>query len=266
MTIESLMQTCSELGIKLTLKGDDSDRLQVDAPKGALTAELREALTAQKPAVIAFLKEQASRQAHGPNFGHDSEVTETRAPASTTRYSPEATALIREQSVTTPPQFRHTDFEVNKLLAGNPYNQSVIDAKDAATRQVISAQLLAALAGRDSEQQDNARRGFMIHGYFDDAVQQLRTADSPAERAGAARKLGVVGDSSATVHLIESLHDGAPEVRRAAAESLGQIGDPSAVAPLNELLLRETSRQLPAAVIRHAMIHAAVHLLDASPR
>jgi hypothetical protein len=254
MTIESLMQTCAELGIKLALKGDYSDRLQVDAPKGALTPELREALTSQKPAVIAFLKEQESRQAQGPTFDHDPEVTETRAPASTQWNSPEATPLIREQSVThTPAPLGHTDAEVNKLLSGRPYNPSVIDAKDLAARQAISAQLLSALAGRNSEQQMYARRGFMDHGYFDDAVQQLRTADSPAERAAAARKLGVVGDSSATVHLTESLRDGAPEVRRAAAESLGQIGDPTAIPPLNELLLRETSRQLPAAVIRHAI-------------
>ena len=271
MTVESLMQTCKELGIKLALKGGDSDRLQVDAPKGALTAELREALTAQKPAVIVFLKELATRQAQGPTSDYDSEVTETRTPASIPWNSPEATALIREQSVpTTPAHSLHTDVEVNKLLSGSAYNPSVIDAKDSATRQVISAQLLTALAGRNSEQQGHARRGFLSHGYFDDTVQQLRTADSPAERAAAARKLGVVGDQSATVHLIESLRDGAPEVRRAAAESLGQIGDPAAVAPLNELLLRETSRQLPAAVIRHVInsitVTAARRPASESPR
>ena len=31
MSVDSIMQTCAELGIKLTLKGDDNDRLQVDA-------------------------------------------------------------------------------------------------------------------------------------------------------------------------------------------------------------------------------------------
>ena len=35
MTVDSLMQTCEELGIKLALKADDNSRLQVDAPKGA---------------------------------------------------------------------------------------------------------------------------------------------------------------------------------------------------------------------------------------
>ena len=38
MTAQSLMRLCSQLGIKLTLKSDDDERLLVDAPKGALTA------------------------------------------------------------------------------------------------------------------------------------------------------------------------------------------------------------------------------------
>lgn len=56
MTVDSLFQTCEALGIKLTLKDDGSDRLVVDAPKGALTPSLREELSARKPQLIAFLK------------------------------------------------------------------------------------------------------------------------------------------------------------------------------------------------------------------
>ena len=54
-------------------------------------------------------------------------------------------------------------------------------------------------------------------------------------------------------HPVASLQDGVWKCARAAAESLGQIGDPSAIAPLNDPLLRETSRQLPQAVIRHVI-------------
>ena len=42
MSAESLMRICDELGIKLALKGYNSDRLEVDAPKGVVTASLRE--------------------------------------------------------------------------------------------------------------------------------------------------------------------------------------------------------------------------------
>ena len=55
MKLEALLETCSQLGIKLELAGENNDRLKVDAPKGALTAELREALTSNKPELIAFL-------------------------------------------------------------------------------------------------------------------------------------------------------------------------------------------------------------------
>ena len=211
MTAASLMQMCAELGIKLELKGDDNNRLQVDAPKGALTAALRDALAAHKPELIAILKtrQEASRPTQTSTFEQDSEVTESRVPTSTTGNSPEATPLILEQPLTNPPsQLDGTDLAVSKLLSGSEY---------------------------------------------DDAVNQLRTGDSPSERAAAARKLGVLGNPKAIADLVASLQDGAPEVRRAATESLGQIGDRSAIAPLNELMLRETSRQLPEAVIRHAI-------------
>src|SRR6185295_1308641 len=136
---------------------------------------------------------------------------------------------------------------------------SVVDSEDPATRQNVSAQLLAALVGRNSAERGRAGQAFLNHGFFNEAVMQLRSADSPTERAAAARKLGAVCDQKGTTHLIASLEDGAPEVRRAAVESLGQLGDPAAIPALNELLLRETSRQLPSAVIRHAINSIAVY-------
>ena len=219
MTGESLMRLCAELGIKLTLTGDNNDRLQVDAPKGAMTSSLREALAARKPELIAILKtenNQVSKQAQAPTSSQTSEPAKSHAPASNWN-SPEANPLIQEQPLPST-QFERTHVEVKKLLSGNEYEASMMDTKDSATRQIIGAHLLAALAGRNSDEHENARRAFMDHGYFDDATKQLRTADSPAERAAAARKLGVLRDFRSTAHLIESLDDSAPEVRRASVE------------------------------------------------
>ena len=260
MTVESLMQRCAELGIKLTLKADDLDRLVVDAPKGTLTMPLREALTAHKPDLIAILKtsDQEPSITQVPSPSKPSEAIESRAPASTWN-SPEATPLISGPPLSvTHVQLGDLDVEVKKLLSGSQYDEGVIDPKDSAARQIIAAQLLAALGGRNSEQHEHARRAFINYGYLDETSKQLRTGDSPAERAAAARKLGVVRSPMATAHLIASLHDSAPEVRRAATESLGQLGDPAAIPSLNELLMRETSRQLPEAVIRHAINSIAV--------
>src|SRR5687768_11810776 len=65
MTIESLIQTCTQLGIKLGLAGENNDRLKVDAPKGALNESLRNALTARKPELIAFLTAQQADDENG---------------------------------------------------------------------------------------------------------------------------------------------------------------------------------------------------------
>ena len=261
MSAQSIMQTCAELGIKLALKGGDSDRLLVDAPKGALTTPIREALAAHKTEIVAALKmKKVSPQSLPQTLSQDSGETLTRTPASNTPHSPEARPLILDRPLTNPPaQLDRTGVEVNKLLSGSDYDANIIGSGDPAARQIVSAQLLAALVGRNSAQQNRARQAFMNHGFFNDTTMQLRAADSPAERAAAARKLGAVGNQEATAHLIASLDDSAPEVRRAAVESLGQLADPSAIAPLNELLLRETSRQLPTAVIRHAINSIAVN-------
>ncbi len=253
MTIDSLIQTCEALGIKLALKSDGSDRLVVDAPKGALTPSLRDELAARKPQLIAFLKtrNQTASQAQ-VSTSHSSE-TEGRAPAIRTNV-PEARSLIQEQPLSvTSTQFEAAEGEVKKLLAGREYDVNVVDAQDSATRQIISAQLLVALASGNGDTRDAARRAFMGHGYFDDATRQLRSADSPAERVAAARQLAVVQVSSANAPLIAALYDSAPEVRRASVEALAQVGDTAAISPLHELLAREQSRQLPEAVIRQAI-------------
>ena len=70
--------------------------------------------------------------------------------------------------------------------------------------------------------------------------QRVQTAESPADRVAAARRLGMVGSQLATAHLIAALFDDALEVRRASAEALIQIGDPSvAIAPLNAIVIGE---------------------------
>src|SRR5215216_6042494 len=134
MTTEALMQTCAELGIKLSLREDDDSRLLVDAPKGALTASLRDALAAHKPDLIAAIKKSTARasQAH---------ETATPIPARISPNSPEATPLILEQSLTNPPlQSRQTEVEVSKLLSGSDFDESVVNSSDVVSRQTVSTQ------------------------------------------------------------------------------------------------------------------------------
>src|ERR1700674_2369398 len=125
MTVQSLMQRCSELGIKVSLKADDNDRLLVDAPKGTLSADLRDALAAHKLDLIAILKtnDQEYSLTQTPTPTQTSEETQSRASARSTWNAPEATPLSSERPLSSnPAQFDTTDAEVKKLLSGNEYD------------------------------------------------------------------------------------------------------------------------------------------------
>ena len=129
--------------------------------------------------------------------------------------------------------------ETKLLLEGGDYDRGVLSTKDAMARQLIASELLSALAGRNAERRERARAAFVEHGYFDEKADDLRTAEAAAERASAARALGLAAGLAATPHLVAALEDEAVEVRRAAVESLASLRDPSAVAPLEALLRRE---------------------------
>jgi len=143
--------------------------------------------------------------------------------------------------------------QVKNVMAGGEYDQSVIASGDRETRQLVGAELLSALVGRNLQRRDRARAAFMNHGYFDDATRDLRIADAPVERAAAARRLSFVHDREATPHLIAALDDSAPEVRRTAVEALMDLRDPAAIGPLNSLMQTETDRKVPRTLIKHAI-------------
>jgi hypothetical protein len=143
--------------------------------------------------------------------------------------------------------------QVKNVMAGEQYDQSVIGSDDRETRQLVGAELLSALVGRNLQRRDRARAAFMNHGYFDDATRDLRLADAPVERAAAARRLSFVHDREATPHLIAALGDSAPEVRSTAVEALMDLRDPAAIGPLNSLMQTETDRKVPRTLIKHAI-------------
>ena len=156
--------------------------------------------------------------------------------------------------------------EVKRLMAGGDYDQSIINSDDRYTRQLVGAELSSALVGRNLQRRERARAAFMNHGYFDDATRDLRIAESPNERAAAARRLSFVHDREATPHLIAALEDSSPDVRRAAVEALMDLRDPAAIAPLNGLLKSETDRRVPLNLIKHAIESCAMSGDEPSPR
>lgn len=143
--------------------------------------------------------------------------------------------------------------EAKKLLNGGQYDESIIGSSDPATRQLVGAELLSAIVGRSASRREQARNAFMKHGYFDDATRDLRIAESPNERAAAARRLSFVHDKEATPHLIGALDDPSPDVRRAAVEALMDLRDPAAIGPLNSLMQTENDRKVPRTLLKHAI-------------
>jgi hypothetical protein len=152
--------------------------------------------------------------------------------------------------------------ELKKLMAGGDYDESVLASDDRETRQLVGAELLSALVGRNLQRRERARAAFMKHGYFDDATRDLRVAESPNERAAAARRLSFAHDREATAHLIAALDDSSPDVRRAAVEALMDLRDPAAISPLNSLMQNENDRRVPRTLIKHAIESCATSSAD----
>jgi hypothetical protein len=155
--------------------------------------------------------------------------------------------------------------EVKKIMAGGDYDESIIASDDPETRQLVGAELLSALVGRNLQRRERARAAFMKHGYFDDATRDLRTAESSNERAAAARRLSFVHEREATPHLVEALDDPSADVRRSAVEALTELKDPAAIAPLSALMQTETDRKVPRTLIKHAIEACAISGSDGSP-
>ena len=155
--------------------------------------------------------------------------------------------------------------EARKVFAGEQYDASIIGSEDAETRRLVGAELASALVGRDAGRRERGREAFMKYGYFDDATRDLRVAESPNERAAAARRLSFVEDREATPHLIGALSDPEPDVRRAAVEALMDLRDPAAIAPLNSLLQNERDRKVPPKLIQQAIDACATGRPNGSP-
>lgn len=178
---------------------------------------------------------------------------ESRAKAAPTKETPRAEETKAVEPATPAVGMERVSTEVKGLLEGKDYDEAVVSSTNPDTRQIVSTELLAALASRNPERRLRAREAFIKHGFFDEATKRLRTSEAAAERISAARALGLTQDNSATQHLVAALEDDDPEVRRASVNALAELRDPSAIGPLNALLEREKNRKVPHSLIRRAI-------------
>jgi HEAT repeat protein len=185
----------------------------------------------------------------------ESSAAESVAEASVEPVAEPAPTPVKSIAPAVAPDAEEVQSQTRRLLEGEPYDRSVIGSDDSMARQLIGAELLSALAGRNVERRERARAAFVEHGYFDEKTRDVREAAAPAERAAAARSLAIVNERAAAPHLIAALEDDSMEVRRAAVEALGALREPTAFDPLEALLLRERNERnrIPTRIIQHAI-------------
>ncbi|HYG08519.1 MAG TPA: HEAT repeat domain-containing protein, partial [Pyrinomonadaceae bacterium] len=228
------------------LKADDSTpAITTGATSGGETT--KDAGAAAGGAIVAAGAIMAGASALGGASG----VEESKAGKTKAIEAVETETKAVEPQVAFDPE--RIEAEIKKLLAGESYDESLINATDKGTRQLVSAELMSAVAGRNAARQEQARTAFLKHGYFEEATSALQSAEAPGERAAAARTLGILGDRSATPHLTAALEDPSADVRRTSVEALAELRDPSAVDALEALRWRETSRQVPRTLIQRAI-------------
>lgn len=128
-----------------------------------------------------------------------------------------STPLERRTDKAVPGEVSDSSLKKDSTTAGDKLSGSNGDA-------VVLPDSTESVARRE---QERARQLFLDHGYLDEAVQDLRGATSAAERAAAARSLGIVGSGLGNVHLIAALFDESDEVREAAQEALARLGGPA---------------------------------------
>lgn len=209
-------------------------------------------LFAESPAVAEAPEAEESEEV-APALDAQPAVAEEPADGESTAIEPAPLEAAEASTFDLDPDAAHA--EVGRLLDGAPYDRGLAAVTDTLARNMVAAELLSALAGRNPERRARAHTAFVEHGYFNEATQKLRNSEAPVERASAARALGLAGDRLATPDLVAALEDRSMEVRRAAVEALAAVRDPSAAGPLEAMLERERRERfrVPRRLIEHAV-------------
>jgi hypothetical protein len=143
--------------------------------------------------------------------------------------------------------------EVQKMLAGDEFNEKIIISAGDYARSLVTAELIAALSSKSIMRREAAQNAFVSYGYLDQVGRNLHDARTSAQRVAAARILALLKSLAATPLLLQALKDKSPEVRRAAVEALAEISDPAAVPALEATRDREKRRDMPKQLINRAI-------------
>ena len=92
MTASSLLSQLRELGVEIKVSADD--RLVIDAPRGAITPELRSALASHKPELLQILKAEQTAKVAATTPGPQEPVAAVATPVSP-RSNSGITSMVR---------------------------------------------------------------------------------------------------------------------------------------------------------------------------
>jgi hypothetical protein len=198
----------------------------------------------------------------------ESESPHTRAFKNAGKDSDRSTPNDQVNATTRWSSSSEVDLTIHALrdfLSGCSTAPPILDSRNAHVRPLVVAELLGTITGADEEagsqdpsrfdhqdsgelapsgdessghqKQERARQLFIDYGYLDQAINSLRSNESPDDRAEAARTLGIVASERGTASLIAALFDDAAKVRKAAEKALSQIGDPSvSIGPVSAMI------------------------------
>lgn len=209
------MKRCAELGIKLAIKNDD-DRLLVDAPKGSLTTELRDAISERNKDLIAILKtrDQTSGRVQAYTSTFPGSAPEKNAKPN----RPESSSVIQEQALALTNTHAHA---IAEELGAEEANCLV---EDDSTPQ-HAARLSVAQYQQPAKEIDvvQAEKGIVPtedEAWIPSEVLNRLSSSDAVEREAALAEVVQIGGEDAFRCISKAFDDQVVEVRNAAARAL----------------------------------------------
>ena len=184
MTASSLLSRLHELGVEVKVSGDD--RLIIDAPKGAVTPELRSALASHKPELLQILKAEQTAGLAVAAKPIEPVIAEIEEPAQPVR----AELLAAEEEVAhtaTSDEISRLETELMRLRTEEAARRAEVEAERAAAENALHVEQerwrkAEEDSARRRAEQEKLRIEAEARGYADEESRR-RIADQEIARA-----------------------------------------------------------------------------------
>src|SRR5437867_1857318 len=135
MTASSLLSQLRELGVEIKVSADD--RLVIDAPRGAITPELRSALASHKPELLQILKADQTAKVAATTPGPQEPVAAVSAGKTGPSRSAEAPALETQAPSAGSGEISRLEAELLGLRSAEAARRAEVEAERAAAENAL---------------------------------------------------------------------------------------------------------------------------------